>query len=165
MSDARPRLEAVKFAGSRHARAIGGLEKPVVIDAISRFLEACYRDSGAAPEKLDGETLREAVLVHLARRCGPKEPFVPRMAELLRAFLAHLEETTLVPQLYEMRRALDEIGDRFEMAVKGVPDVERRLDSGTTTPIRRPSEKVGRNDPCPCGSGKKYKQCCLRLGS
>ena len=22
-------------------------------------------------------------------------------------------------------------------------------------------EKVGRNDPCPCGSGKKYKQCCL----
>ncbi|MEK9817741.1 MAG: SEC-C metal-binding domain-containing protein, partial [Limnobacter sp.] len=24
---------------------------------------------------------------------------------------------------------------------------------------RRVSEKVGRNDPCPCGSGKKYKQC------
>lgn len=23
------------------------------------------------------------------------------------------------------------------------------------------SEKVGRNDPCPCGSGKKFKQCCL----
>ncbi|MEX1012179.1 MAG: SEC-C metal-binding domain-containing protein [Waddliaceae bacterium] len=23
-------------------------------------------------------------------------------------------------------------------------------------------KKVGRNDPCPCGSGKKYKQCCLK---
>ncbi len=23
------------------------------------------------------------------------------------------------------------------------------------------SEKIGRNDPCPCGSGKKYKNCCL----
>lgn len=22
-------------------------------------------------------------------------------------------------------------------------------------------QKIGRNDPCPCGSGKKYKQCCL----
>ncbi|HHX32016.1 MAG TPA: SEC-C domain-containing protein, partial [Bacteroidales bacterium] len=22
-------------------------------------------------------------------------------------------------------------------------------------------EKIGRNDPCPCGSGKKYKKCCL----
>ncbi|MCB1113140.1 MAG: SEC-C domain-containing protein [Chlamydiia bacterium] len=24
------------------------------------------------------------------------------------------------------------------------------------------NEKVGRNDPCPCGSGKKYKQCCIK---
>jgi preprotein translocase subunit SecA len=23
-------------------------------------------------------------------------------------------------------------------------------------------EKIGRNDPCPCGSGKKYKQCCMK---
>ncbi len=28
-------------------------------------------------------------------------------------------------------------------------------------PIRSAAPKVGRNDPCPCGSGKKYKQCCL----
>lgn len=27
------------------------------------------------------------------------------------------------------------------------------------------SEKIGRNDPCPCGSGKKYKQCCLKGSS
>lgn len=27
-------------------------------------------------------------------------------------------------------------------------------------PIRRDHPKVGRNDPCPCGSGKKYKKCC-----
>ncbi|MFP4158231.1 MAG: preprotein translocase subunit SecA [Desulfobacterales bacterium] len=27
-------------------------------------------------------------------------------------------------------------------------------------PVRRSSEKVGRNEPCPCGSGKKYKKCC-----
>jgi preprotein translocase subunit SecA len=26
----------------------------------------------------------------------------------------------------------------------------------------RAGPKVGRNDPCPCGSGKKYKQCCGR---
>jgi preprotein translocase subunit SecA len=26
-------------------------------------------------------------------------------------------------------------------------------------PVRRDAPKVGRNDPCPCGSGKKYKQC------
>jgi len=27
-------------------------------------------------------------------------------------------------------------------------------------PIRLTSPKIGRNDPCPCGSGKKYKKCC-----
>lgn len=35
-------------------------------------------------------------------------------------------------------------------------------DSATKAPIRRKSAKIGRNDPCPCGSGKKYKQCCGR---
>ena len=29
-------------------------------------------------------------------------------------------------------------------------------------PIRRAQAKVGRNDPCPCGSGRKYKKCCMR---
>ncbi|MHC4917282.1 MAG: SEC-C metal-binding domain-containing protein [Planctomycetota bacterium] len=28
--------------------------------------------------------------------------------------------------------------------------------------IRRDQPKVGRNSPCPCGSGKKYKKCCGR---
>jgi len=33
---------------------------------------------------------------------------------------------------------------------------------GRQQTVRRSEEKVGRNDPCPCGSGKKYKQCCGR---
>ncbi len=28
--------------------------------------------------------------------------------------------------------------------------------------VHRSQPKVGRNDPCPCGSGKKYKKCCLQ---
>jgi preprotein translocase subunit SecA len=31
-------------------------------------------------------------------------------------------------------------------------------------PVRREAPKVGRNDPCPCGSGKKFKACCGRNG-
>jgi uncharacterized protein YecA (UPF0149 family) len=30
-------------------------------------------------------------------------------------------------------------------------------------PYMRPDPKIGRNDPCPCGSGKKYKKCCLGI--
>lgn len=42
-----------------------------------------------------------------------------------------------------------------------------RLDDGSGSTIQRPllprrePAKIGRNDPCPCGSGKKYKFCCL----
>ncbi|MDE0911983.1 MAG: SEC-C metal-binding domain-containing protein [Myxococcota bacterium] len=30
----------------------------------------------------------------------------------------------------------------------------------THAPIRRETAKIGRNDPCSCGSGKKFKKCC-----
>ena len=33
-------------------------------------------------------------------------------------------------------------------------------DSSVKEPVKRKSAKIGRNDPCPCGSGLKYKQCC-----
>lgn len=33
---------------------------------------------------------------------------------------------------------------------------------GDSVTVRRTTAKVGRNEPCPCGSGKKYKQCCGR---
>ncbi len=33
-------------------------------------------------------------------------------------------------------------------------------DEARKEPVRRKNEKIGRNDPCPCGSGKKYKKCC-----
>jgi len=31
---------------------------------------------------------------------------------------------------------------------------------GKPKTVRRQADKIGRNDPCPCGSGKKYKKCC-----
>jgi uncharacterized protein YchJ len=45
----------------------------------------------------------------------------------------------------------------------GQPLVEEdgRLVHAPPTPVRT-EQKVGRNDPCPCGSGKKYKHCCLK---
>ena len=39
--------------------------------------------------------------------------------------------------------------------------VEEAIEQATA-PIRRDAPKVGRNQPCPCGSGKKYKNCCGR---
>ncbi|UMY17693.1 DUF1186 domain-containing protein [Methylobacterium organophilum] len=37
-------------------------------------------------------------------------------------------------------------------------------DEAAGQPVTNPYKGVGRNDPCPCGSGKKYKKCCLEAG-
>ena len=39
-------------------------------------------------------------------------------------------------------------------------DFVKQAQSGAAQQISKPPPKVGRNDPCPCGSGKKYKKCC-----
>jgi hypothetical protein len=41
-------------------------------------------------------------------------------------------------------------------------DQPQRSYRDLSTPVTNPLKTVGRNDPCPCGSGKKYKKCCLK---
>ncbi len=43
-------------------------------------------------------------------------------------------------------------------------DAQRAAEAPPTQPVRRDMPKVGRNEPCPCGSGKKYKTCHGKLG-
>lgn len=42
-------------------------------------------------------------------------------------------------------------------------DFVEQKPSSMTSPIKKTAPKVGRNDPCPCGSGKKYKKCCGKV--
>ena len=51
--------------------------------------------------------------------------------------------------------------DRFGPAQGGgVPEAQESEAPKIAMPVVRDAPKVGRNDPCPCGSGKKYKKCC-----
>ena len=66
----------------------------------------------------------------------------------------------------------DSVGTLFHLQVQphhepppeARPKSSRPCPSATATappqPKQRQNKKVGRNDPCPCGSGKKYKKCC-----
>ena len=54
------------------------------------------------------------------------------------------------------RRAGTEHPRQQDAAIRG-SQTEKKVE-----PIRNRGDKVGRNDPCPCGSGKKYKNCCMR---
>ena len=53
--------------------------------------------------------------------------------------------------------------DRFRALASHIVEERRqaRLKTERSQSPRPPTGKIGRNDPCPCGSGKKYKKCCL----
>jgi len=57
---------------------------------------------------------------------------------------------------------IDEIEAEFARKKKKELEQARMAGSGDMAPVQRrvSADKVGRNDPCPCGSGKKYKKCC-----
>jgi uncharacterized protein YecA (UPF0149 family) len=76
-------------------------------------------------------------------------------AELTEAILRH---TTLSEMMHEnvLGMALDTLPDLIQ-ALYCIREEQPR-DSGM---FRHLQKKLGRNDPCPCGSGKKYKKCCL----
>ena len=50
-----------------------------------------------------------------------------------------------------------------EDAEEGMRFDGRLPDDEAAVPVRNPLRHVGRNDPCPCGSGKKFKKCCLTV--
>jgi preprotein translocase subunit SecA len=59
--------------------------------------------------------------------------------------------------------SVDEIEEAFQRRKRRELEQARMAGSGDMQPVQqvvRSSAKVGRNDPCPCGSGKKYKKCC-----
>ncbi len=64
------------------------------------------------------------------------------------------------PMVDEVGEFAEEIDDDFdEVTFDRQPD-DRWDAPDPVAPIKAPA-KIGRNDPCPCGSGKKYKKCCL----
>lgn len=63
-------------------------------------------------------------------------------------------------QFKEMLRSMGLPVDGLEATTAGGKADKAKEESKEETPIIPLPVKVGRNDPCPCGSGKKYKNCC-----
>lgn len=53
--------------------------------------------------------------------------------------------------------------DDLEQYLKDHPEARRYVKPMAVppTPHQRKTRKIGRNEPCPCNSGKKFKKCCL----
>ncbi len=60
--------------------------------------------------------------------------------------------------IHQDAQSAGEIAAQQQAAIEGT-EVDHK-----PQPIRNRQQRVGRNDPCPCGSGKKFKQCCMKKG-
>ncbi len=101
------------------------------------------------------------------RGYGQKDPLQEYKREGFDMFMDMIqrfrEETvSILLRIVPMRQ--EEV-DAMEEKRRRQQERELRMNRGEDEkpqPVRRKSKKVGRNEPCPCGSGKKYKKCCGR---
>jgi len=107
------------------------------------------------------------------RGYGQKDPRIEYQREAYQMFLEMLDriKKDTVEKLFAIQIAKDqevremkvERRQNFVMS-RGMEAASQRggqTEEGKGVTVRREGKKVGRNDPCPCGSGKKYKKCCL----
>ena len=78
-----------------------------------------------------------------------------RMEQLDEGFVGSTWSETAA--IHEEAPSPTDISQQQQAAIDGSQGPTRKIE-----PIRNRGERVGRNDPCPCGSGKKYKNCCMR---
>jgi preprotein translocase subunit SecA len=103
------------------------------------------------------------------RGYAQKDPRIEYQKEAYQMFLEMLEriKRDTVQKLFAIQIAKEEQVKEIKAERKQTFFLSRgretggEKEDGTGVTVRREGKKVGRNDPCPCGSGKKYKKCCL----
>ena len=103
------------------------------------------------------QDLRQGIRLQAYAQSNPVDAYKRESLHMFEEMVAAIQEET-VRRLYSMRLKTNQEVKR-ERVASGI--TEGRGD-GTVKKQPRRVQKVGRNDPCPCGSGKKYKKCCGR---
>ena len=104
----------------------------------------------------DMEQLRQGIGLQAYGQRDPLVEYKMSGYEMFKAMTAGIQEDTV---RLLMHVKIEEKAEREEVAqVTGT----NKDDSLGKKPVQRAADKVYPNDPCPCGSGKKYKQCCGR---
>jgi len=160
MAGTRADLLAAAFLDAPRLPAAAGLRLEELRRGVLLLVESALDDLGAEPRLLDAEQVRALLLERVARKLGRSDPLAPVIPDLARAFFAWLAETELVPNSFEIDLALSTIDEPFLEAARAVRPEERI--AGETRTLENRGLKLGRNDPCPCGSGRKFKRCCMR---
>ena len=158
--------------GSLIGDAMRQIEKQVML----QVLDGLWKDHLQTMDQL-----RQGIHLRAYANKNPKQEYKREAFELFEALLERLKQEVVrilshlqikrrdEAELIEQKRR--EEAERQQLAFQhaqasALPEAEQESAQQVEAPQQpmvRDTPKVGRNDPCPCGSGKKYKQCCGAL--
>ncbi len=105
----------------------------------------------------DMDQLRQGIGLQAYAQRDPLNEYKMAGYDMFNEMMASIREDT-VKMMFRVK--VEKPEEREQVAkVTGT----NKDDSGVKAPVRRKAPKIQPNDPCPCGSGKKYKQCCGRF--
>mgnify|MGYP001131133770 CR=1 FL=1 len=103
------------------------------------------------------QDLRQGIRLQAYAQSNPVDAYKRESLHMFEEMVAAIQEDT-VRRLYSIRLKTNQEIKREKVA----SNITEGRSDGTVKKQPRRVQKVGRNDPCPCGSGKKYKKCCGR---
>jgi hypothetical protein len=143
------------YLESSHFALLQGAAKPYAEPLLQFAATHLDAQCPQGPETVTATVVQTLLLDQVARL---EVPLTARQAapELLGAFFDYLGTSGRCPPAAAWSTWIDAITARYQGRFRDDGSVR-----GETVSHRLPS--VGRNDPCPCGSGLKYKKCCMAL--
>ena len=106
------------------------------------------------------EQLKESVRLQGYAQKDPVVEFQRESYDYFNEMTSSIDETVVKTMLHLVPREKVERVNLIRNMVMNMQAAQQAGGPEKPQPKTNKSEKVGRNDPCPCGSGKKYKQCC-----
>ena len=138
------------FCMGERARRFSGPIVEYAQEVLAQFLVGACAVRNAEPEDVTDNDLRAALLGPVAALELPKSVRA-EVPELCGAFLEELETAGRLGG-----------GRRLGLFVRALREAFLKSSGGTGKPEKRVAPKLGPNEPCPCGSGQKFKRCCQR---
>jgi hypothetical protein len=131
---------------------------PAVKDGAEGLLGAFFRKAGEKTKDLESLKAREVEDVFLGHMPRLDVPVEAKRAvpELLDGFFTFLKDTGRYPAANAWQMCVESMRGKYLEGIRDDGSVK-----GST--FKKQYTDVGRNDPCPCGSGKKFKKCCMPL--
>ncbi len=164
-------VQAIQAAYDEKSELVGPDMRRIEKQVMLQILDQLWKDHLATMDQL-----RQGIHLRAYAQKNPKQEYKRESFELFQTllnnlkfevikFLSHVQiqrpdEAELIEQRRREEAAREKLAfEHAQAAAMGDESAQRDQSGDAAAPFVREERKVGRNEPCPCGSGKKYKSC------